>query len=326
MVWAPRRVANALFASGCRMFFVATPQEAFDLRNELRQLKPPGFIAVLNGLLPETAEAFEAAAIIPTLGSLAEIEIWRRRARSSARNLPALVHIDTGMNRLGLDPTEVARLVADPSLLAGIDLLAIMTHLVSSERPDDPLNSLQLARFHAARAGLPPAPTSIANSSGLFLSPAFHSDLARPGAALYGINPTPARPNPMRTAVRLRARVLRVRDVAAGDTVGYNGCWTAARPSRIATLPVGYADGYLRTLTNRGMAHFDGRPVPLVGRVSMDLTTFDITDHPAIGAGSWLDLIGPENPPDAVAEAAGTNGYEILTSLGARYQRRYLTA
>jgi alanine racemase len=198
-----------------------------------------------------------------------------------------------------------------------------MTHLVASEVPDDPINQAQRDRFAAACAALPAAPRSLANSSGIFLGPDFASDLARPGAALYGINPTPGHPNPMRSAVTLKARVVQVRQIGAGEGVGYNSTWRASRDSRIATVSVGYADGFLRSLSNRATAFFDGRPVPLVGRVSMDLTTFDVTDHPGIVPGAWLELIGPRATPDDLAEAAGTNGYEILTSLGPRYHRVY---
>jgi alanine racemase len=174
---------------------------------------------------------------------------------------------------------------------------------------------------------VPPAtPRSFANSSGIFLGPDFGSDLARPGAALYGVNPTPGRANPMRVAARLLVRVLQVRDVPAGASVGYNATWTAARPSRIATACIGYADGWHRSQSGRGEARFDGKGVPLVGRVSMDLTTYDATEHPGIEAGAWLELIGPDHSPDQVAEAAGTNGYEVLTSLGRRFHRHYRAA
>jgi alanine racemase len=183
---------------------------------------------------------------------------------------------------------------------------------------------MQRQRFAAACARLPAAPRSFANSSGLFLGPGHASDLARPGAALYGVNPNPGRPNPMRPVVRLRARVLQLRSLQPDESVGYNGQWIAGRPSRIATVSVGYADGFPRALTNRATAYFDDRPVPLVGRVSMDLSTFDVTDLPGLTQGDWLDLIGPHNPVDALAEQAGTNGYEILTSLGRRYPRIYL--
>jgi len=166
-------------------------------------------------------------------------------------------------------------------------------------------------------------PRSFANSSGIFLGPGWGSDLARPGAALYGINPTPDVPNPMRQVARLRARVLAVRDVPAGTGVGYNATWHAERPSRIATSAIGYADGLHRTVSNHGRAFFDGKPVPLVGRVSMDLTTFDVTDAPAVVPGAWLEIIGPHQTPDDLAAAAGTNGYEVLTSLGRRFHRIY---
>jgi alanine racemase len=311
------RVVPALYAAGCRHFFVAHLSEAL----HIRPLAPDAMIAVLDGLLPGDEPACIAGRIDPVLGSMAEIDRWRDGARMAGRPLPALLHIDTGMSRLGLDPTEVDALKHDPSRLDGIAPRYLMTHLVSAELADDALNEAQRVRFAAACAGLPALPLSIANSSGIFLGDRFASDLARPGAALYGVNPTPGRPNPMRPVAALRGRVLRVRDIAAGETVGYNATWTATRPSRIATVPVGYADGWLRSLSNRGAACFDGRTVPLVGRVSMDLTTFDVTDRPEIGPGAWLELIGPSLPVDTVAEAAGTNGYEILTSLGARYRR-----
>ncbi len=312
-------VARRLLAAGCTTFFVAHPSEAQALR---QALGPAPVIAVLNGLFDGQAETYRAHDLQPVLGSLAEIADWQQQARSGAP-LPAMLHVDTGMCRLGLDQAELDQLVAEPHRLDGIRLTLIMTHLVSAETPAAPINAAQLARFTAACARLPRLPRSIANSSGMFLGAEFHADLARPGAALYGINPEPGRPNPMRPVLRLAAPVLQLRQVATGETVGYNAIWTAPRPSRIATLSVGYADGYLRSLSATGLACFDGRPVPLVGRVSMDLTTWDVTDHPAVERGSWLELIGPAIPPDDVAARAGTNGYEILTSLGRRYDRHY---
>ncbi len=315
-------IAPALYNAGCRHFFVALLDEAL----ALRPLLPGAMLAVLNGLFPGTEADYLAHDITPVLGSLAELDAWTKAARRTDRRLPAILHVDTGMSRLGLSSAELAVLRADPHRLDPLELRYVMTHLVSSELPDDALNEAQLARFQAACAGLPAASRSLANSSGIFLGAAFGSDLARPGAALYGINPTPALPNPMRLPVRLRTRVLSVRDIAPGDTVGYNAAWTARRPTRIATAGVGYADGWLRAQSNRGMALFDGCPVPLVGRVSMDLTTFDATDHPRLGPGDWLELIGPARTPDDVAAAAGTNGYEILTSLGRRFHRTYRPA
>jgi alanine racemase len=211
----------------------------------------------------------------------------------------------------------------DHARLSGIAIRYVMTHLVSAEEPGDALNQVQLERFAQACAGLPPAPRSLANSSGIFLGPAFASGLARAGAALYGVNPTPGQPNPMRRVVRLTARVLQVREIEPGDTVGYNGSWRAARRSRIATVGVGYADGWHRSRSGRGAAYFDGSPVPLVGRVSMDLTTYDVTEHPGIGPGAQLELIGEHASLQDAAAAAGTNEYEVLTALGRRYSREY---
>lgn len=315
-------VAPALHAAGCRHFFVALLDEAL----ALRPLLPGAMLAVLNGPFPGTEADYLAHDIIPVLGSLAEIDAWAATARRSCRRLPAILHVDTGMSRLGLGTEELGTLHEDHLRLAGIELRYIMTHLVSAEIADDPMNKVQLLSFEMACSGLPPAPRSLANSSGMFLGRGWGSDLARPGAALYGINPTPDAPNPMRQPVRLRARVVAVRDIEPEETVGYNATWTAARPSRIATAAIGYADGWHRAQSNRGAAVFDGRPVPLVGRVSMDLTTFDVTDHPDIVPGSWLELIGPSRTPDDVAAAAGTNGYEVLTSLGRRFHRIYRPA
>ncbi len=314
-----QEVAPALHAAGCRHFFVALPDEALAIRHRL----PGAMLAVLGGLLPGSEPDYVAHDITPVLNSLAEVDTWAATARHVGHPLPALLHIDTGMARLGLDPRELATLQADRGMLSGIDLRYVMTHLVASEDPSDPTNEHQRQRFAAACAGLPPAPRSFANSSGIFLGTGWGSDLARPGAALYGINPTPGRPNPMRLPVRLTARILAVRDLNPGESVGYNATWRATRPSRIATIGVGYADGWHRSLSGRGRALFDGTPVPLVGRVSMDLTTFDVTDHPAAQPGSWLELLGPTQTPDDVAQGAGTNGYEVLTSLGRRFQRIY---
>lgn len=316
-----RAVGPALHAAGCRHFFTALLDEALAIRG----LMGDAMLGVLNGMFPGTAGEYVEHGLVPVLGSLGEIDAWAAASRHAGRALPAILHIDTGMARLGLSPAELDRLTEAPSRLDGIRLLYVMTHLVASEEPGNPLNAKQRVRFEAACARLPAAPRSLANSSGIFL-PGFGSDLARPGASLYGVNPTPGRPNPMRLPVRLTARVLAVRDIAAGESVGYNATWRAARPSRIATAAIGYADGWLRSQSNRGAALFDGRALPLVGRVSMDLATFDATEHPGLAPDDWLELIGPGRTPDDVAAAAGTNGYEVLTSLGRRFDRIYRPA
>ncbi len=315
------RVAPKLLAAGCAHFFVAHLSEALYVRPHI----PSATLAVLHGILPGEEAFFAEHNLVPVLGSLREIALWHSHAARLGKTLPAILHIDTGMARLGLSVDELTALRDNPGSLAGLNLTQIMTHLVSAETPDDPINTRQLAKFNAAIRQFPGVPASIANSSGMFLGPEFASSLARPGAALYGVNPTPNAPNPMRQVVRLSAPILQIHEVQPGETVGYNALWTAQRPSRIATIAVGYADGFLRSLTNAATARFDHTPVPLVGRVSMDLTTFDITDVPA-KIGDMLELLGPDHGVDTLAAEAGTNGYEILTSLGRRYKRRYFGA
>jgi len=314
-------IVPVLADAGCRHFFVAHLAEALDIRD----IVPEADIAVFNGLHGGDIELYVEHRIIPVLNTLGEVAAWSAAARWAGRRLPALLHVDTGMSRLGLDRRELAVLAADHSRLDGIELRYVMTHLVAAEAADHAGNRRQAALLAQARAVLPPAPHSLANSSGIFLGDDFASDLARPGAALYGVNPTPGRDNPMRDVVSLRGRVLQVRDIGAGETVGYNATWRAERPSRIATVGVGYADGWHRAHSNRGSAFFDASPAPLVGRVSMDLTTYDVTDHAAIEIGAWLELIGPNATLESAAAAAGTNGYEILASLGARFRRQYHT-
>jgi alanine racemase len=313
------RVGAYLAAAGVSHFFVAYPGEGQTLRPSV----PGAMIGILNGFFGDEAETYIQHDLAPVLGNAGEIAAWQAHARRLGRPLPALLHIDTGMNRLGLSPAEVARLADHAEDLQGLDLRYVMTHLSNAEMPDDPRNVDQVRRFAEACKLLPALPRSIANSSGIFLGDTFRSDLARPGAALYGINPCPGRANPMRPAMRLTARVLTLRDIPAGEAVGYNAIWTAPRPTRVATVSAGYADGYHRALSNKAHAAFDGARLPLIGRVSMDLATFDATDHPGLTVGSEIELIGPKIPPDEVAGWAGTNGYEILTSLATRAPRLY---
>jgi alanine racemase len=309
-------VARALRDAGCATFFVAHLTEGLVLR---AALGAGSDIVVLNGFPPG---ADGDAGLIPVLNHLGDV------AAHAGRGRPAVLHLDTGMARLGLDAREQGILAGDRARLDGIALRWVMTHLACADEPDHPLNEAQRARFAEAAARIAPGvPRSLANSSGIFLGEGFRSDLARPGCALYGINPTPGRPNPMRQVVRVEAEILQIRGVSTGDTVGYGAAWTAREPRRIATVAAGYADGYLRALSGRSLALLRGREVPLVGRVSMDLTTFDVTEIPEARPGDRLTLIGgPEgsdhaNTPDDIAARCGTIGYEILTSLGARYAR-----
>jgi alanine racemase len=260
---------------------------------------------------------------MPVLNDLGQIEAWRRFARQHPA--PALLQVDTGMARLGLPPDEVARLAAEPERLAGIALRGILSHLACAGEPDHPMNAAQRQAFRAALARLPPAPASLAASSGIFLGADFGFDFARPGAALYGVNPTPGGANPMRQVVHLKARILQVREIDRGETVGYGAAHRMGRAGRIATLAVGYADGWLRSSSHRGSVAIAGHRVPVVGRISMDLLTLDVTDvDPALARpGALADLIDASHGVDAAAAAAGTIGYEILTSIGRRALRLY---
>jgi len=313
-------VAGALWQSGCRSFFVAHPDEGIALRAALATAA----IYVLHGLQGGSGEALADAALIPVLNHPGEIAGYAALARARARRLPTALQIDTGMCRLGLAAGELERL--ERADLDALDLRLVMSHLACAEEADNPMNQEQLARFERLRPLLPTAPASLANSSGIFLGPAFHFQHCRPGVALYGVNPTPDRANPMAPVVTLEAPVLQVHEVVAPGSVGYGATHRTRPGARIATVPVGYADGYLRAAGDRARARIAGREVPLAGRVSMDLISLDVSTLPAaaVRPGAMVELIGGPGGVDALAAAAGTIGYEVLTRLGSRFARRYI--
>ncbi len=310
-----REAGPALAFAGCRDFFVARLAEGISLRQALAGDER---IFVLDGPFAGTEAEFVRHRLIPVLNSAQQIADWNAVI---GRTAPAALHVDTGMTRLGLSVGEVDGFL---SLLAGLDLILLMSHLACSEERLAAMNGQQLARFQAVRAKFPGLPASLANSSGIFLGPDYHFALARAGAALYGVNPTPGLANPMSQVVHLQGRIVQVRDVDTPATVGYGATHAIQGKRRIATVCVGYADGWPRSLSNRGAGLLGATRVPLVGRVSMDLITFDVTDAKAADAqpGGFITLLGPALPVDEVAEAAGTIGYEILTNLGRRYHRR----
>ncbi|UYN97940.1 MAG: alanine racemase [Enhydrobacter sp.] len=315
-------VGPRLAAEGCRHFFVAHVDEGVALRAVL----PDPAIYVLNGLLPGTDADFVEHRLTPALNHLGQLNAWRAAAQRFDRPLDAVIHVDTGMNRLGFDADESQVLINERGRLRGLRLALLMSHLVASEEPDNPANGEQLSRFRAFVRSMPGAPTSLANSSGVFLGPDYHFDLLRPGAALYGINPLPGRANPMLPVVTLKARILQLRKIDAFQTVGYGGAWRAARPSRVATIALGYADGYFRALINRTHVHLAGHRVPVIGRISMDLVTVDVTDVPEADCplGTTVEVLGPHMTPDDLAENARTNAYEVMTALGRRHARVYV--
>lgn len=317
------RAAPALKNAGCKTFFVATIGEGIHLRDVLGD--GPA-IHIFNGLMDGAERDFTAYDLIPVLNSLDEIDAWRAFCTGVGEPLPCDIHVDTGMSRLGLPPDEVHRVMNDGERLTHLNLNVLMSHLAVAESPDKPMNKAQLDMFEKFGELFPAARLSLANSSGIFLGPEFHYDVLRPGAALYGVNPTPGRPNPMVQVVRLQAKILQVRTIDTPQSVGYGATYKAQGPTRIATVAVGYADGLSRHLSNAGVAYIGDHEAPIAGRVSMDLITLDVSGVPEelSRPGMLVDLIGPNNPVDAVAEKAGTIGYEVLTSLGTRYHRVYL--
>jgi alanine racemase len=318
-------VTKTLVQAGCRTFFVALVQEA----RRVRLLSPDAVIYVLNGIVPGSSPVFADLNARPVIGSLSELIEWDAFVAASGWHGGAALHVDTGMNRLGLamrDAAELARRHA-----AGREPFKLLiSHFACSEQQAHPLNHEQMTRFCELRALFPGVAASLANSSGIFLSAEAHGDLVRPGVALYGGNPTPGRQNPMRPVVEVHACILQIREVGAGDTVGYGATWTAPRPARVAILGAGYADGYFRAANRTGVREVvvAGRRCPLVGRVSMDLFAVDVTDIPEseVARGTYATLIGEGLDVDEAAAQAGTISYEMLTSLGRRYARRYKSA
>lgn len=318
-------VAKQLAAAGCTTFFVAELSEG----KRLRKVNETADIYILNGLAPGTGQVFADHNLRPVIGSAAELAEWDAFTSVHQWAGGYALHVDTGMNRLGMSVEEAAAFA--PRINSenhGLTLL--MSHFVAAQFPANPRNAEQIASFRAIRGLYRGVPASIANSSGIFLDPDAQLDLVRPGAALYGVNPTPSKPNPMKPVVDLKVRVAQIRNVAFGETVGYDATWTARRPSRIAVVTLGYADGFFRSASGDdqrpgGTLFLDSRPCPIVGRISMDLTAIDITDLPesSVRRGDLATVIGADRDIDATGEMLGTIGYEVLTSLGRRYARVY---
>jgi alanine racemase len=323
-----RHVGTALFTAGCRTFFVATLAEAITLRAAL----PEPAIYVLDGLFLGSAAEFVTPRLQPVLGSIDEIEDWAALCRERQLRLPAAIHIDTGMNRLGLKAAERDALVSQPDRLKDFPVSLVMSHLACADTPAHPKNAAQRQDFATLAHTLPQTRLSLANSAGVFLGADFRFDLVRPGIALYGGNPFAGLPNPMEPVVSLYGRIAQIGEADAGETIGYGGALRLARRTRYVTVSSGYADGYFRLLGSSdahagALAHIGDRPLPILGRVSMDLIVFDITDIPPGLAqrGGFVELIGARFTVDNAAALAGTIGYEVLTSLGPRYHRIYIS-
>jgi alanine racemase len=319
-------VVRALSAAGCKTFFVATLDEARVVRTAASSSE----IYVLDGFFQNSGDAFATINCRPVIGDLNELAEWDVFCRRTGWAGGAAIHIDTGMNRLGLTLDEAQGIL--PRIDAGDHGVTLaMSHLACAESLNHPLNASQVAAFRETARLFSGVPASLANSSGIFLGPQYQFDLVRPGAALYGVNPTPEAPNPMQPVVELKARVLQTRSIDKGESVGYGATWTARRPTRLAVVSAGYADGYFRAGgSNDGTRGADvvvaGTRCPVAGRISMDLLAVDITDlpsHAVVRRGHLATLIGENITVDELAHHFGTIGYEVLTSLGGRYNRIY---
>jgi alanine racemase len=313
-------VARRLWAEGCREFFVANVDEGIELRGIL----PSADVSVFDGAAPGTEDALVAYDLVPIVISLDQLSGWQATASRHGGPLPVGVHFDTGINRTGLGRDETATLIEERSRLDGLGLRHVVSHLASADERTDQ-SERQLERFRAIRAAFPRGLASLANSAGIFRGAEFHFDLGRPGIALYGGVPSDSLDRPLSTVVTLEAPILQVRDVDEGDEVGYGATHVVAGPRIHAVIGVGYADGYHRSGSNLATAAIDGRPVPVVGRVSMDLTVIDVTGVPPAARmpGSMVELIGASAPVEQLAVAADTISYEVFTSLGSRYERVY---
>jgi alanine racemase len=317
-------VIPALVKEGCGTFFVATIAEAAQARG----LAPKATIYVLDGLLPGAGSELLAIGAIPALASFEEVKEWATLAAARGQRLPTVLHLDTGLSRLGLTGSDM-NVIATEGRTRSLDVRLIMSHLACADNPEHDMNALQRENFDAMRGYMAHVPASLVASDGLMLGVDYHYDLVRPGYALYGGQAFQGGPAPVAPVLNVKARVLQVRHVQPGDKVGYSATWRPSRPTRLAIVAAGYDDGVARALsrgTGEDGAHvmFEGKLAPIVGRVSMDLITVDVTKlkHPPV-RGDFVDLIGPGLPIETIGAAAGTIGYEVLTRLGRRFHRIY---
>lgn len=317
-------IAKYLKEEGCVDFFVANWQEG----QKLRAAHPDINIMVLNGFYPDVGEIYLNDTLIPVLDSRDEITSYGALARKVGRQLPAMIHCNTGMNRLGMDMPLVHEIAGDPSMMAGIDLICVMSHLACADEKDHPLNEHQRAAFAEIAALFPNVPKALANSSGIFLGSEYHYDMVRPGMALYGLNPVPyADKNPMAPVITLDLPVICRRNAPSGAAIGYGAAHTFVQETCVATLSGGYADGVFRSLSNKGALYWRGVRCPIIGRISMDMLSVDLSavpneQRPEIG--DRLELIGPHQSAADIGDLIeGSFDYEVLTSLSPRYERIY---
>lgn len=325
-------VGEALYQAGARDFFVATADEGVTLR----LYAPEARIFVLSGIWPGMERRFFENDLVPVIISEEQLSFWMG-VLADYGEYPCALQVDTGFNRLGLPMGDAIALADDVSRPASFAPVLVMSHLACGDDPANPMNRQQLESFRQVTAAFEGIESSLAASAGIFLGPEYHFDLTRPGIALYGAEAVNGMANPMQPVATAEARVIQTRNVRAGETVGYGRALRLTRDSRLAIVSAGYADGYMRSQSSAGvplrqavpqggMGFIAGHRVPVAGRITMDLTIFDVTDLPEklVKAGDYIELFGNNILVDDAARAAGTIGYEMLTSMGLRHQRQYV--
>lgn len=317
-----KAIAPVLHKEGCQHFFVAHIEEGIALRSYLKEPT----IYVLSGLLPQTESCFTEHTLIPIMNDFAMLTAWAREAQRLNKKLPCALHVDTGMRRNGFDGTDWEKLMVAPEVLKCLDVQFVMSHLVSSHAPHDPLNSQQKTIFDQRRHHLPPIKASLADTGGLYLGSAFHYDLIRTGKGLFGLYSPPPDHSPLHPCMRFLGRILQIREAQAGETVGYGATHKLERKSQLATIGIGFADGYDLRLSNTGYVTFGAFKAPIVGRISMDYTVVDVTDVPEVlcHVGGWAELVNSALTLDAMATSIGTHSRVLSTGFSARVMRVYV--
>jgi alanine racemase len=314
-------VAPALMHQGCQHFFVAHIEEGILLRNLLKQPN----IYVLSGVLPQTEKYFIEHALIPILNDFEMLMRWAEESQRLEKKLPCALHVDTGMRRNGFDRTDLDKLVTSPEHLNSLDVHFMMSHLVSSQALHDPLNGQQKKLFESIKQHFPSLKASLADTGGIYLAPEFHYDLIRTGKGLFGLFTPPQDSPPLQSCLRFLGRILQIRFAEKGETIGYGATHTLTRKSKLATIGIGFADGYDLRLSNNGFATFQHWKAPIVGRISMDYTVIDVTDIPEsfCSVGGWAELVNDTMTLDTLAHSIGTHSRELSTGFSSRIHRIY---
>jgi len=319
-------IALRLHQEGCRSFFVAFAHEGVALREAFVDRGLEAHIYVLNGFFPGAEGTYAEFHLIPALTDLDQVDRWQAFCRMTGRKLPAALHIDTGMSRTGLPSKEYMALASNPELLEGMDLKLVLSQMAYSHDENMTFSNQQRQRFDQAIRHLPKMKASLAKSGVIFLGSEFHYDMVRPGIALHGINPINEKASPLQQTMELWGRIYQIQDVVVGQSIGYSQTFVAASARRVATIGVGYADGYPWVLGNKGHVDIAGYKAPIVGRISMDVMSVDVTDVPEthLIMGGWVRLMGGDISVESIAKLSGTVPYEILLRMGKRFRRVYI--